>query len=199
MDATEICPTQEPLALAPRRRERRRGLEDLLGALARHATVRSDPSLMRAGFEETLRNTLAARAVHLRDAGARWLGPPEAGRGAESFALDVPGPQPAGRGVLTVTCEPGRLLDEWEYQLLGTAAQIAALVLEIDRSRLPPDRTGPQPPLRSRRDGAAPLIGSTPVMAGLRSRIERVAGTDFTVLLEGPSDPQQKAKHRAFP
>jgi transcriptional regulator with PAS, ATPase and Fis domain len=37
------------------------------------------------------------------------------------------------------------------------------------------------------RDGAAPLIGSTPAIATLRSTIERVAGTDFTVLLEGES------------
>src|SRR6185295_4944182 len=38
-----------------------------------------------------------------------------------------------------------------------------------------------------RRDGAAPLIGSTPVMQTLRSTIERVAVTDFTILLEGES------------
>jgi len=40
---------------------------------------------------------------------------------------------------------------------------------------------------RVRRDGAAPLIGSTPVMQTLRSQIERVAATDFTVLVEGES------------
>jgi len=38
-----------------------------------------------------------------------------------------------------------------------------------------------------RRDGAAPLIGSTPIMEALRASIERVAVTDFTVLLEGES------------
>lgn len=42
-------------------------------------------------------------------------------------------------------------------------------------------------PPRPRRDGAAPLIGSTVAMAQLRSAIERVAATDFTVLLEGES------------
>ena len=40
---------------------------------------------------------------------------------------------------------------------------------------------------RQKRDGAAPLIGSTPAMRTLRSTIERVASTDFTVLLEGES------------
>jgi transcriptional regulator with PAS, ATPase and Fis domain len=36
-------------------------------------------------------------------------------------------------------------------------------------------------------DGAAPLIGSSAVMRGVRDRIERVALTDFTVLIEGES------------
>ena len=38
-----------------------------------------------------------------------------------------------------------------------------------------------------RRDGAAPLIGSSTIMRGVRERIERVAATDFTVLIEGES------------
>jgi transcriptional regulator with PAS, ATPase and Fis domain len=37
------------------------------------------------------------------------------------------------------------------------------------------------------RDGAAPLIGSSAVMRGVRDRIERVAPTNFTVLIEGES------------
>src|SRR5579862_3361696 len=45
----------------------------------------------------------------------------------------------------------------------------------------------PDPLLRKQRDGAAPLIGTTPPVQALRSTIERVAGTDFTVLLEGES------------
>src|SRR5262249_58801546 len=40
---------------------------------------------------------------------------------------------------------------------------------------------------RVRRDGAAPIIGSTDVMKALRATIERLAVTDFTVLLEGES------------
>ena len=38
-----------------------------------------------------------------------------------------------------------------------------------------------------RRDGAAPLIGSSLVMRAVRERIERVATTDFTVLIDGES------------
>lgn len=39
------------------------------------------------------------------------------------------------------------------------------------------------------RDGAAPLIGSSAVMRTVRDRIERVAPTNFTVLIEGAFDP----------
>jgi len=38
-----------------------------------------------------------------------------------------------------------------------------------------------------RRDGAAVLIGSSAVMRSVRERIERVAATDFTVLIDGES------------
>ena len=38
-----------------------------------------------------------------------------------------------------------------------------------------------------RRDGAAPLIGSSAVMRAVRDRVERVAATDFTVLIDGES------------
>src|SRR5262249_37720056 len=37
------------------------------------------------------------------------------------------------------------------------------------------------------RDAAAPLIGSSTVMRGIRDRIERAAPTDFTILIEGES------------
>src|SRR6202045_4072494 len=48
--------------------------------------------------------------------------------------------------------------------------------------------SGPDVPSSPRRrDGAAPLIGSTQAMHALRAKIERVAGTDFTLLLEGES------------
>ena len=42
-------------------------------------------------------------------------------------------------------------------------------------------------PTAMRRDGAAPLIGSSNVMRRVRERVERVAATDFTVLIDGES------------
>ena len=42
-------------------------------------------------------------------------------------------------------------------------------------------------PAKPRPDGAAPLIGSSRAIKTLRERIERVAATDFTILVEGES------------
>ncbi|PYR48729.1 MAG: hypothetical protein DMF89_14900, partial [Acidobacteria bacterium] len=167
----------DPLMLAPRRRERRRGVEQLTGVLARGVGDRLDSWSMRAGFEEALRSALALRTVQLRDAGTKWAAPSDGPAGVTSLAFDVASTVPGARGLLTVTCEPGRRLDEWDYQALETSAEIAALVLEIERRRLQSDRAAPSSALKPRRDGATPLIGSTPVMAALRARIERVAGT----------------------
>src|SRR4029077_20538498 len=68
----------------------------------------------------------------------------------------------------------------------GMAAHVGALVLEIERTRARLARFA-MPPPHLRRGGTAPLIGSSPAMQVLRSNVERVAGTDFTVLLEGES------------
>jgi len=174
-------------ASTPRQRDRRRGFGELLATLSRGVTNRSDPSLLRGAFEESLRKSLAVRTVHLRDATSRWNNGPDA-TPMESVAFEVPGPSPKARGVLEATFDPMCRPGEWDFQLLGMAAHLGALLLELERTRRPiarPDSaaTGGA----SRPDGAAPLIGSTPAMAALRSRIERIAVTDFTVLLEGES------------
>ena len=39
-------------------------------------------------------------------------------------------------------------------------------------------------------DGAAPLIGSSEAIRRVRELIERVAATDFTILIEGASGPE---------
>src|SRR5205814_7156362 len=75
----------------------------------------------------------------------------------------------------------------WDFQLLGYATHIGALVLEIEHTRTQIARARLLPGVRPKRDGAAPLIGSTPTMHALRAIVERVASTDFTVLLEGES------------
>jgi hypothetical protein len=187
----------EPVLFTPRQRDRRQAIGELLSALTRSLDRRLDVSLMRGAFEETLRRIVPVRSVQLRDMGSRWSRRAD-GSGIESIALEVPAADSSMAGLLDATFDPGCRLGEWDFQMLGLASHVAALVLEIERLRLQLARAGLLALNRPRRDGAAPLIGSTPLMHALRSAIERVAATDFTVLLEGPTDPQQKAKDGAF-
>ena len=70
-------------------------------------------------------------------------------------------------------------------QMLECGAQIAALLLEMERVQGRPSLAA-----RSKADGAAPLIGSSAAIRAVRERIERLAATDFTVLIEGGFGPQ---------
>jgi transcriptional regulator with PAS, ATPase and Fis domain len=67
--------------------------------------------------------------------------------------------------------------------MMEAAAHVAAILLEVERAaaHLVPPVSRRQP------DGAAPLIGSSEPIRRVRDRIERVAATDFTVLVEGES------------
>ena len=169
-----------------RQRDRREAVAKMLASLARALDRRLDVSLMRGAFEAALGQVVPVRSVHLREVGSRW-GSRRAEGGPESVALEVPGADPSCLGMLEVTFDPGCRLGDWDFQMLTTAANVGALVLEIERSRLQLARAGLLNTTRPRRDGAAPLIGSTEVMRALRAAIERVAATDFTVLLEGES------------
>jgi hypothetical protein len=70
--------------------------------------------------------------------------------------------------------------------MLAAAAQVAGLLIEMERA------TGrwPLSVARGRSDGAAPLIGSSLEIRVVRDRIEKVAATDFTLLIEGGSGLQ---------
>src|SRR3954467_3322169 len=185
------------MSYLPRQRDRREALADLVVSLARALDRRLDVSLIRGAFETALARVIPARSIQLREVGSRWGRRVESGA-AESVVLEVPSADASCQGMLEVTFDPGSQLGDWDFQVLGTAAHLAALVLEIERSHLQLARAGLLNPDRRGRDGAAPLIGSTEVMQTLRGAIERVAATDFTVLLEGPSDPQQIPDSHAF-
>jgi transcriptional regulator with PAS, ATPase and Fis domain len=171
---------------APRRRDRRRGFAELLAVVVRHLERRGDASLMRSAFEDALRRVVPVRSVQLRDAVPRWSAS-DAERQADTIALEVTGGDPSSPGVLEAALDAGCRLGEWDLQTLSMAAHVGALVLEIERTRAQTLRSGVIAGSRPRRDAAAPLIGSTSAMEQLRNTIERVANTDFTVLLEGES------------
>jgi transcriptional regulator with PAS, ATPase and Fis domain len=87
--------------------------------------------------------------------------------------------------VLEATVDSELSLDAWDMQVLQAAAQLAALVVELDQFRTAPRRLfgvtrRPEP-------GTPPIIGSSPAMTTLRENIARVAATDFTVLIQGES------------
>jgi transcriptional regulator with PAS, ATPase and Fis domain len=169
-------------AFAARRRDRRVGLSEVLSALSRSIGERAELALLRGAFEEMVRRVVPVRSVRLREA-TRWAGPSGPVAVVESIALPVAG---APGGVLEATFDPSAPLGEWDFQVLGEAAHVGALILEIERNRQQLARVG-LPGSPRKRDGAAPLIGSTAAMQSLRARIERLARTDFTVLLEGES------------
>ena len=186
---THVSESREPasLSLLPRKRDRRLGIGELIVALSRAIGDRADPSLIRGSFEDAVRRAVPVRSVRLRDASSRWTSRASEGpEGIQSIAFEVPGPDPGARGILEATFDPGSHLGEWDFQALGTAAHVGAMVLEIERCRIQLMRAAPAAVMK-RRDGAAPLIGTTEAMQSLRATIERVAGTDFTVLIEGES------------
>jgi len=181
-------PLPDVMTFAARQRDRRRGVGEVIAAVARGVIGRADAGLIRGAFEDALKRVLPVRSVTLREATSRWLAARTDDRpGLESIAFEVPAPMPAGRGILEASFDAGCRMAEWDFQLLGQAAQLGALVLELERLRAKSRPAVPLPPSKPPRDGAAPLVGSTPVMAALRAKIERVARTDFTALLEGES------------
>ena len=77
---------------------------------------------------------------------------------------------------LEVSIDPGFVLDTRDRQALRQAARVVGLLIAF-RNQAPPPGQPPEP--------AAPLVGSSAPMRRLRQQIERVAATDFTILIEG--------------
>jgi DNA-binding NtrC family response regulator len=170
-----------------RAHDRRGGLAALLASLAQGVKHDAAPSGLRERFESGLRRLVPVRCVRLR--GSLPRGPARLAAeaaSAESVCLDIPTGDADERATLEATFDPACGLDDWDLQTLGAAAHLASLVLEIERqASKPADCLAAAP--SGRQDGAAPLIGSSNVMRALRDRIERLASTDFTVLIEGES------------
>ena len=99
----------------------------------------------------------------------------------------MPSPHGDCRARLEVIFDKPRPLDDWTCQLIEAATQLSWVVLELERA-IGRVRLGSS--ANHSTDGAAPLIGSSEAIRRVRERIERVAATDFTVLIEGASGPQ---------
>ena len=153
-------------------------LRQVLSALGAGLTGDAGPQELPGIFERELQRALSVRAVRLREIPPRYharLVTPT--RTPDSIVLGVPCGDPRMQAVLEACSGPDRALDDWDHEVLSTAAQLGGLVLEAARAR---------PAIRTV-DTRASLVGSTPFIQALRERVERVASTDFTVLIEGES------------
>ena len=158
--------------------DRRRGMASLISALASALPITREPRALRQRFEEELRERVRARTILLRDSTSSATSP------AGALTIDVVAGSFTLGAIDVVLDEAG--IDEWDLQVLESARQLAALVLLLERAH----RAGFCAVPRPRADGAAPIIGSSPGMRAVRERMERIALTDFTVLIEGGIDPQ---------
>jgi transcriptional regulator with PAS, ATPase and Fis domain len=173
---------QGSMFLPKRKVDRRVGLHDLVREVATDWVANSGPRDVSTMMLARLRRLLAAKNVQLSELpGDPPLRVGHPVRGVDHVAFAVPTCQPGKRIVLEAALEaPG--LDDWGCQLLEAVASLATIVIEAERLARVTDGIRPRSV-----DGAAPLIGSSAIMHALRDRVERVATTDFTVLIEGES------------
>jgi DNA-binding NtrC family response regulator len=168
------------LRFAPRGPERRAGLPALLDALSTALEETRDTGWLRPRFEAAVQQILPWKTLRIRDvAPIGHLVRPAASAAARLESLPIP-----GGGVLDAELDRAVPLDAWQRQTIESVASLAGLVLEVERYRAADAR---RHGARGLRELLPPLIGSSFLMQALRHRIQRVAGTDFTILIEGES------------
>ena len=169
------------LRCGSRTTERRRGSTALITAVAAALPACREARALRQRFETVLCDVLNAREVELRD-GPPMACPPEHAISVEVRAGSVT------LGAIDAAFEGGpRIFDAWDRQMLECARDVAALVLTIDRAQRAGLLGAGGGSIAGRRDGAAPIVGSSEAIRIVRARMERVAATDFTVLIQGES------------
>ena len=165
-----------------RRADRRLGLHALVRQMA--AELATTPGATDLGSALASRLRALAPVTHVQVTEVPISSPLRAGHPVMTHdyaAYAVP--TRSGRQlVLEVSFPPGARPDDWTCQLLETAASLAAITFEAERG-LPHGAATLSP----HHGDVGPLIGSSAVMQALRERVERVATTDFTVLIEGES------------
>ena len=146
----------------------------LLAAVTTGFSVVCEPRAVRQRFEEELRTLVRARSIAVKHSAAVVSQRPGV------VTCDVPSAPWTLPVCIEAEFEPAQPVDDWQRRTLRVGAQLAALLLEIEHG-------GGRWSQVRKPDGAAPLIGSSSGIRRVRERIERVAPTDFTVLIEGES------------
>ena len=181
MDASG--PTTTTAHRSCRRADRRVGVETLVRRVTSDLLNTNNRRNLGMFLTQRLAQLTRVRIVRLNEVSGtvstRSLQPI---RTRDYVAYSVPVRDEARQVMLEASFDPGDRPDDWTCQLLEASASVAGLLLEAERLA-----NTPTPLTTAERDGAAPLIGSSDVMRLLRDRIERVANTNFTVLIEGES------------
>ena len=165
--------------------DRSRDLRQVIRLLAEAVASGNVDKTLCEVFEEGVRDVLPGLAIRLRDVeGSHCREGERPGETAGAVAIDVPTGDRRRPAVLEARFDRDHEVDERSMDTLATAAMLGALVLGADRGRSPGRVLAAR---RTGAEGAARLIGSTGVMKNMRERVARVAGTDFTVLVEGES------------
>jgi hypothetical protein len=159
--------------------ERRRGMATLLAVVTSALPGSREPKYLRNRFEAELREMLNAREVELRD------GPPTPRPPESSISIGVTTGDLTLGAIDALFDEGQNAFDPWDLQMIEFARQLAALVMMIDRAQ----RAGTLGPtgVYQRLDHATTIVGSSAAIREVRARMQRVAATPFTVLIEGES------------
>ena len=144
----------------------------LLAAVTSGLSLAREPRLLRKRFEEELRSLVRARSVSLRDSTL------DVQRSPDVVSFELPASPWTAPARLEASFDPAHAVDDWQRHTLSLGAHVASLLMQIEYAS---GRWGRPRAI----DGAAPLIGSSAAIRSLRERIERIAATDFTVLIEG--------------
>ena len=166
-----------------RRADRRVGVESLVRRVVSDLLNTNNRRNLAMFLTQRLAQLTRVRSVRLNEiSGTMSTRSLQPIRARDYVAFTVPVREEGRQVMLEAAFDARHRPDDWTCQLLEAAASVAGLLLETERLA-----TTPAPLTTAERDGAAPLIGSSDVMRLLRDRVERVANTNFTVLIEGES------------
>jgi transcriptional regulator with PAS, ATPase and Fis domain len=166
-----------------RQADRRSGVHALVRQVVGDLLAASERRNLAVFLTDRLSKMVSVRSIRLNEITStmptRSLQPV---RARDYVAFSVPVKDPGRQLMLEASFDSRGGPDDWTCQLLEAAASLAGMLLEAERLGATPARL-----TAAERDGAAPLIGSSEIMHALRERVERVASTDFTVLIDGES------------
>lgn len=155
--------------------ERGQRFSEFLAVLESRTVAGGKSGGLEAALPAALERLVPISAARLTTAPAPPLAARE-GPAVSSLRFPVPVSSRADLA-LEVSIDPGFALDAWDRQALRQAARVVGLLIACRSHAAPASGRPPEP--------AAPLVGSSVPMRRLRQQIERVATTDFTVLIEG--------------